>query len=42
MDKYLRANRALWDEWTGINYRSDLYEVEDLHIKFLHEFTFCE
>src|SRR5437764_496152 len=28
MDKYLEANRALWDEWTGINYRSDFYKVE--------------
>jgi hypothetical protein len=23
MDKYTNANRALWDEWTGINYCSD-------------------
>ena len=29
MDKYLRANRALWDEWTAINYRSDFYRVAD-------------
>jgi SAM-dependent methyltransferase len=29
MDKYLKANRALWDEWTGINYRSDFYKVAD-------------
>lgn len=28
MDKYLEANRALWDEWTGINYRSEFYQVE--------------
>jgi SAM-dependent methyltransferase len=28
VDKYLKANRALWDELTGINYRSDFYEVE--------------
>jgi len=28
MDKYLQANRALWDEWTAINYRSDFYKVE--------------
>jgi hypothetical protein len=28
VDKYLAANRALWDEWTGINYRSDFYQVE--------------
>jgi SAM-dependent methyltransferase len=28
MDKYLKANRALWDEWTAINYRSDFYNVE--------------
>ena len=28
MDKYIEANRALWDEWTGINYRSDFYQVE--------------
>jgi SAM-dependent methyltransferase len=27
MDKYLSANRALWDEWTAINYRSDFYGV---------------
>ena len=29
MDKYLKANRALWDEWAGINYRSDFYRVAD-------------
>jgi 2-polyprenyl-3-methyl-5-hydroxy-6-metoxy-1,4-benzoquinol methylase len=29
MNKYLQANRALWDEWAGINYRSDFYKVED-------------
>jgi SAM-dependent methyltransferase len=29
MDKYLDANRALWDEWTGINYRSEFYRVAD-------------
>jgi SAM-dependent methyltransferase len=29
MDKYLKANRALWDEWTAINYRSDFYRVAD-------------
>lgn len=28
MKKYLQANRALWHEWTGINYRSDFYKVE--------------
>jgi len=28
MEKYLKANRALWDEWTPINYRSDFYRVE--------------
>lgn len=28
MERYLKANRALWDEWTGINYRSDFYKVE--------------
>ena len=28
MNKYLEANRALWDEWTGINYRSDFYKVD--------------
>lgn len=28
MDKYLEANRALWDELTGINFRSDFYRVE--------------
>src|SRR6266516_2005129 len=28
MDKYLQANRALGDEWSGINYRSDFYKVE--------------
>jgi SAM-dependent methyltransferase len=27
-ERYLRANRALWDEWTGINYRSDFYKVD--------------
>jgi SAM-dependent methyltransferase len=29
MNKYLKANRALWDEWTGINYRSEFYKVAD-------------
>jgi len=28
MDKYLQANRALWDEWASINYRSDFYKVQ--------------
>jgi 2-polyprenyl-3-methyl-5-hydroxy-6-metoxy-1,4-benzoquinol methylase len=28
MDKYLLANRALGDEWTAINYRSDFYKVD--------------
>ena len=28
MNKYLNANRDLWDEWTGINYRSDFYRVD--------------
>ncbi len=54
MDKYLQANRALWDEWTGINYRSDSIRLRpsrpavtalatsDLRVEFLHEFTFCE
>jgi hypothetical protein len=27
MNKYLKANQALWDEWTGINYRSEFYKV---------------
>ncbi|HYU82144.1 MAG TPA: class I SAM-dependent methyltransferase [Candidatus Polarisedimenticolia bacterium] len=29
MDKYLEANRALWNEWADINYRSDFYRVAD-------------
>jgi hypothetical protein len=29
MNKYLKANQALWDEWTGINYRSEFYKVVD-------------
>lgn len=24
----MKANRALWDEWAGINYRSDFYKVD--------------
>lgn len=28
VDKYREANRALWDEWTGINYRSEFYRVD--------------
>lgn len=28
VNKHLDANRALWDEWTGINYRSDFYRVD--------------
>jgi 2-polyprenyl-3-methyl-5-hydroxy-6-metoxy-1,4-benzoquinol methylase len=29
MDKYLQSNRALWDEWTAVNYRSAFYRVEE-------------
>jgi SAM-dependent methyltransferase len=29
MDRYLKANRALWDEWARINYRSDFYRVDE-------------
>jgi SAM-dependent methyltransferase len=28
MDRHLRANRDLWDEWAEINVRSDFYAVE--------------
>ena len=28
MDRYLQANRELWDEWTRINYQSDFYKVD--------------
>ena len=28
VDRYMKANRALWDEWTQINYRSDFYGVD--------------
>ncbi|HNT53583.1 MAG TPA: class I SAM-dependent methyltransferase [Anaerolineaceae bacterium] len=28
MDEYRNANRSLWDEWTQINARSDLYRLE--------------
>jgi len=28
MDRYLAANRALWDEWTAIHVRSQFYDVE--------------
>jgi SAM-dependent methyltransferase len=28
VDRYLAANRALWDEWTGIHVRSEFYDVE--------------
>lgn len=28
MDKYINANRALWDELARINYRSDFYKVD--------------
>jgi len=27
MDRYVRLNRELWDEWTVINYRSEFYDV---------------
>jgi len=27
MDRYVRLNRELWDEWTDINYRSEFYDV---------------
>lgn len=29
MDEYLNSNRRLWDEWTHINSRSNLYQLED-------------
>lgn len=28
MDRYLSANRALWDEWADVNARSEFYRVE--------------
>ena len=28
MNRYVQANRELWDEWTDINYRSGFYDVE--------------
>jgi SAM-dependent methyltransferase len=28
MNEYMAANRALWDEWTGIHQRSEFYDVE--------------
>ena len=28
MDRYLKANRALWDEWTAIHARSAFYDLE--------------
>ena len=28
MDDHRRANRAVWDEWTGINASSDMYNLE--------------
>ena len=28
MDEYREANRALWNAWTRINLRSELYDVE--------------
>jgi SAM-dependent methyltransferase len=28
MDRYVRLNRELWEEWTEINYRSPFYDVE--------------
>lgn len=28
MDQYREANRALWDAWTRINLRSEMYDVE--------------
>lgn len=28
MDDYLKANRALWDEWTAIHERSEFYDLE--------------
>jgi SAM-dependent methyltransferase len=28
VNKFLNANRDVWDEWTGINYRSDFYRVD--------------
>jgi SAM-dependent methyltransferase len=28
MDRYLAANKALWDEWTAIHVRSAFYDVE--------------
>ncbi|HEX9077715.1 MAG TPA: class I SAM-dependent methyltransferase [Anaerolineae bacterium] len=28
MDEYLKSNRQLWDDWTGIHERSKFYDVE--------------
>jgi 2-polyprenyl-3-methyl-5-hydroxy-6-metoxy-1,4-benzoquinol methylase len=28
MDRYLAANKALWEEWTAIHERSEFYDVE--------------
>ena len=28
MDEFSRANRALWDEWTGIHARSEMYALD--------------
>src|SRR5262245_42848802 len=28
MDRYVRLNRELWEEWTDINVRSAFYDVE--------------
>jgi hypothetical protein len=36
VDRYLAANRALWDKWTGINYRSEFYQVEAFKAGFFY------
>lgn len=28
MDGYMKASRALWDEWARINHHSDFYRVD--------------
>ncbi len=28
MDKYRKSNREMWDEWVGINARSEMYDLE--------------
>jgi len=36
MNRYVRLNRELWEEWTDINYQSAFYDVEGFLVNGHH------